>query len=219
MRSIVGHVIMAAVLFAGGEIFRRAAHIEQRLALAEEDLATLTPDAADAEYAGVEEEMAMAGRLPFLGQPLLAAVRQEHAMVAYWRGDYDRIPKESELAASDVDPNLVFLAANVSSTPDISIVTPGVIGASAPMCLGAILRMRQPGPAKRAKRRADARRTERNSCCVPSLASYRRKSSIRDATRVIRIATDILHASQQRKIRRFRIFKSKLYYHVKSSPC
>ena len=113
MRTFVGQVIVAALLLAGGEAFRRASHIEQRLALAEENLATLSPDAADAEYARVEGEMAVAGRLPFVGEPLLADVRQERAMVSYWRGDYTNVPStEADLSASDSHPDLIFLAAN-----------------------------------------------------------------------------------------------------------
>jgi hypothetical protein len=71
---------------------RRAAQIEQRLAMAEEDLATLSPDAADEEYKRVEQAMAVAGQLPVVGEPLMADLRQEHAMVAYWRGDYTGVP-------------------------------------------------------------------------------------------------------------------------------
>jgi hypothetical protein len=114
VRTILGHIIVAAILLAGGEIFRRAAHIEDSLAKAEEDLATLAPEAADTAYATVEREMAVAGRLPFIGDPLLDNVRREHAMVAYYRGDYNSVPKETDLAAPDVTPDLVFLAANAT---------------------------------------------------------------------------------------------------------
>ena len=115
MKTLVVYVIAAAVLLAAGEAVRRASHIEQQLAAAEADLATLSPDSADAEYSQVEQELSLAGRLPFVGDPLMADVRQEHAMVAYWRADYAGVPaSEADLARSDVDPDLVFLAANAS---------------------------------------------------------------------------------------------------------
>lgn len=113
MKRMLVPVIVVALLLAGGEVFRRASHIERRLAQAEEDLATLSPDAADAEYAEVEQAVAVAGRLPFIGPRLLADVRQERAMVSYWRGDYAGVPsKESDLSANEVHADLIFLAAN-----------------------------------------------------------------------------------------------------------
>src|SRR5262249_49394601 len=65
VRTLIGQLIVAALILAAGEAFRRAAHIEQQLALAEADLATLAPDAADADYGEVEQELGLAGRLPF----------------------------------------------------------------------------------------------------------------------------------------------------------
>ncbi len=114
MKTFVAQLVLAAVLLGGGEIFRRAAHIEQRLASAEEALATLALDAADAQYKEVEEDMGIAARLPIVGALLLADVRQAQAMLAYWRGDYQSVPKESDLVAEDVRPDLLFLAANAT---------------------------------------------------------------------------------------------------------
>lgn len=115
MRTLIGQLVIAALLLGAGEAFRRAAHIEQRLAHAEEELATLSPDAADADYSAVEEEIGIAARVPLVGPPLLADVRKQRAMVAYWRADYDGVPSnEADLAADETSPDLVFLAANAA---------------------------------------------------------------------------------------------------------
>jgi hypothetical protein len=106
-------MVIAALLLGAGEAFRRAAHIEDRLALAEEELATLSPDAADANYGAVEEELGIAARVPIVGPPLLADVRAHRAMVAYWSGKYAAVPSnEADLASDETGPDLVFLAAN-----------------------------------------------------------------------------------------------------------
>ncbi len=114
MKTLVARLVLAAVLIGGGEIFRRVAHIEQRLANADEDLATLALDAADAEYKGVEEEVSVASRVPIVGGLLLADVREAQATLAYWRGNYQGVPKEADLAAADINPDLLFLAANAT---------------------------------------------------------------------------------------------------------
>ena len=86
-----------------------------QLAHAEVQMATLAPDAADADYREVEAQIGLAGRLPFVGPPLLADVRKQRAMVSYWRADYASVPSnEAELAADGASPDLVFLAANAA---------------------------------------------------------------------------------------------------------
>ena len=115
MKTMAGQLIAALVLLAAGEAFRRAAHIEQRLAVAEEDLATLAPAAADAEYDEVESSMALVRGLPFVGESLMADVRQARAVAAYWRADYAALPsEEADLASNDTNPDLIFLAANAT---------------------------------------------------------------------------------------------------------
>ncbi len=114
MKTLAAQLVLAALLLGGGEVFRRAAHVEERLARADEDFATLALDAADAEYKGVEEDLSIAARVPIVGGLLLADVRQAQAMLAYWRGNYEGVPKESDLAAADVRPDLLFLSANAT---------------------------------------------------------------------------------------------------------
>lgn len=115
MRTLIGQLIIAALLLAAAVAFRRAAHIEQTLARAEVDLATLSTDAADADYGEVQEQLGLAARIPFVGPPLLADLKKERAMVSYWRADYANVPSgEAELSSEDTNPDLVFLAANAT---------------------------------------------------------------------------------------------------------
>ncbi len=115
MRTFVGYVIAALVLAGGGEAFRRASEVQARLAAAEEQLATLAPEAAEAEFSGVEASLGLAGRTPVVGPALLADVQEQRAAAAYWRGDYSALPsEETELASDDLDADVVFLAANAA---------------------------------------------------------------------------------------------------------
>src|SRR5690349_12036947 len=110
----MAQLVVAAVLLGSGEIVRRTAHIQERLATAEEDLAMLALDAADAEYAGLEEEVGLTARVPIVGPRLLADIRQAHDQLAYWRGAYRNVPREAELMAADATADRIFLAANAA---------------------------------------------------------------------------------------------------------
>jgi hypothetical protein len=114
VKTLVAKLIVAAVLLGTGEIVRRWAQIEGQIAAAEEDLAVLALDAADAGYKAIEERMQLTGRLPFIGPRLLVDIRQAHNQVAYWRGAHQNVPTESELMAPEVTAEQVFLAANAS---------------------------------------------------------------------------------------------------------
>ncbi|MBM3779157.1 MAG: hypothetical protein FJW23_13145 [Acidimicrobiia bacterium] len=115
MTSIAGHILLALLLVAAGDILRRAASVQDQLASAEASLATLLPDDAEAKYARVEEALALASRVPVLGEALLEDVRRERTLVAYWRGDYAAIPAdEAELSSPGVSDDVVFLAANAA---------------------------------------------------------------------------------------------------------
>lgn len=113
MKTTLGQVIIAVILLAAGWIVRQASRVEQQLAAAETRLATLQPEAADTEYAGVVDTLGPAADLPVLGTALVADVQEARAKIAYWRGDYASVPSdESAIADSETSPDLVFLAAN-----------------------------------------------------------------------------------------------------------
>ena len=115
MKTLAGQLILALALVLAGEAVRRASHVEAGLANAEAALATLDPAGADAEYQRVEGELALASQVPFIGEQLLSDVRQERAMVSYWRGDYAAVPSaEADLAPASINPDLVFIAGNAA---------------------------------------------------------------------------------------------------------
>lgn len=115
MKTLAGQLVIALLLAAAGLAVRQASVVETRLAAAESALATLDPDGADREYGGVQDALGLAGRLPFIGEQLLADVRQERAMVSYWRGDYAAVPSaEADLAPESVSADFVFIAGNAA---------------------------------------------------------------------------------------------------------
>ena len=115
MKTLAGQLILALALVLAGEAVRRASHVEAGLANAEAALATLDPAGADAEYQRVEGELALASQVPFIGEQLMSDVRQERAMVSYWRGDYAAVPSaEADLAPASINPDLVFIAGNAA---------------------------------------------------------------------------------------------------------
>ncbi|MGE0393723.1 MAG: hypothetical protein AB7I25_11905 [Vicinamibacterales bacterium] len=115
MKTLAGQLVLALLLAAAGLAVRQAALVETRLAAAESALATLDPDGADREYGGVQDALSLAGRLPLIGEELVADVRQERAMVSYWRGDYAAVPTaEADLAPDSVGADFVFIAGNAA---------------------------------------------------------------------------------------------------------
>ena len=123
MRKMVVRLVIAALLLAAGEAFRRAAAVEDRLAATQEQLNTVPTSVTPAAYDAVADEIAVAARVPFVGAPMLRDLRRQRALAAYWNGDYTTV---STVAASantqeptadapeDGDPELLFVAANAS---------------------------------------------------------------------------------------------------------
>jgi len=115
MKTLVGQLIVAALLAAAGVALRQAATVETRLADAETALATLDPDDADQKYGQVEDALGLAAQLPFIGEQLVADVRQERAMVAYWRGDYAAVPTaDADLAPESASADFALIAGNAA---------------------------------------------------------------------------------------------------------
>jgi hypothetical protein len=115
MKTLAGQLVLALLLAAAGLAVRQASIVETRLAAAESALATLDPDGADRAYGEVEEALGLAGQLPFIGEQLVTDVRQERAMVSYWRGDYAAVPTaEADLAPESASADFVFIAGNAA---------------------------------------------------------------------------------------------------------
>ncbi len=115
MKKMVVRIIVAALIVAAGEAIRRAATIEDRLADAQEQLTTQTATVTAAMYDEVEGALAFAGRIPLVGDSLLADVREQRAVAAYWNGDYPAVTAAAPAIDDEAgDPDLMFLAANAS---------------------------------------------------------------------------------------------------------
>jgi hypothetical protein len=116
MKRLFGRLLVAAVLLVAGDAFRRASAIEEQLAGTQERLTTLTQTVTPATFDEVEEALAPAARIPLLADPLVADVRQQRALAAYWNGDYAAVtvPAEDDEGGGDGDADLRFLAANAS---------------------------------------------------------------------------------------------------------
>jgi hypothetical protein len=128
MRKMLVRALIAIVLLAAGEAFRRAAAIEDRLAGTQERLTTLTATVTSASYTDVENELALAARIPVIGPPLLADVRVQRARAAYWNGDYATVTAAAAAPdEEDRNPELMFLAANASYRNSIRSAAPRAV--------------------------------------------------------------------------------------------
>ncbi len=115
MKTLIARLLLAVLLVTAAEAVRRASLVETTLAAAESALATLDPAEADRQYGEVEQELGLAGRLPFIGAQQVAAGREARAVVASWRGAYAAVPKaEADLAPPAVGSDLVFIAGNAA---------------------------------------------------------------------------------------------------------
>lgn len=110
MRHTFGYLLVAILLLAGGDVFRRAAAFEDTLSAAQERLTTENParaqDPEDAGRAG-----AWVASLPVVGPSIRADLRRLHALAAYWRADYAAL-QAPEAAGEPVDAVIRFIAAN-----------------------------------------------------------------------------------------------------------
>ena len=119
MRKLITRLIIAAVLLAAAEAFRRASLIEEHLADSQQRLTTLTASVTPASYDEVENELALAARIPVVGDALLDDVRHQRALAAYWNGDYATVtapaaPTAPNAEPEDPDPSLMFIQANAT---------------------------------------------------------------------------------------------------------
>jgi hypothetical protein len=114
VKTLVGQLVMALLLFTVGTVLWLAAGLNGRIADAHQKLATLGSSAA-ADYGDIEASAAFATWDPWIGRPALTDARQHRALAEYWSGKYESIAKaETDLAPTDDDPELMFLSANAA---------------------------------------------------------------------------------------------------------
>jgi hypothetical protein len=115
MRSVMGGLILAVVLFGAGAAFWSEARLTRRMADAHLRLATLHYDSDD----GIEEGASLLHRLPLAVGALGDDVDRHRTTVAYWQARYRelaaRLPTSGGNAAnSTADPEVLLVAANAS---------------------------------------------------------------------------------------------------------
>jgi hypothetical protein len=119
MKSAVGGLIVAVLLFAGGAVCWSEAKFTRQVAESHLRLATLHYDADEDVGSGAT---AMLNRLPWPTGSLTGDVERHNATVAYWLARYQSLTDRTNGSgppASD-DPGVLFVAANAqfrSSAP------------------------------------------------------------------------------------------------------
>jgi hypothetical protein len=114
MKSIIGPVVIAALLALAGAAFSAAGKTERRLADVHQQVATLQYSSAIAEDDEVDSTLQMARRIPRVGDDMANDMRAERATAEYWRSDYAALePKrDASGALTESDPQLALVSAN-----------------------------------------------------------------------------------------------------------
>ena len=114
MKSVIGPVVLAVLLFVAGAAFWIAGHTERRLAEMHQQLATLRYASAMNEGEEVDDSMGLARRLPRVGDAFASDTRNERALAQYWSSDYSELEPKRDAAGAltETDPALVFVEAN-----------------------------------------------------------------------------------------------------------
>src|SRR5262245_11175078 len=114
MKSVVGPVVVAALLALAGAAFWIAGQTERRLAEVHQQLAVLQYADAMNEGEEIDDSLGMARRLPRVGDRLANDARDERALALYWQSDYTAVePKrDSSGMITETDPQLLLVGAN-----------------------------------------------------------------------------------------------------------
>jgi hypothetical protein len=107
-----GLIVGLVVLLISGEIVRRAAVAEERLADAEQRL--LVGPGTETAGDALATAAAALDRVPILGNRLQQTVRKHRATAAYWNRDYEAARALISADEPEPDPELILLDANAS---------------------------------------------------------------------------------------------------------
>jgi len=112
MKSIIGGLVMAAVLVVAGLVVLGEARRTDRLADAHQRLATLHYDAED----DLGDAVTLASRLPVVGETTADEIGRYRATVTYWRARYEPLTAMTDATGgpAPTDPELLFVAANAA---------------------------------------------------------------------------------------------------------
>jgi len=116
MRSAVGYLVVALVLFLGGRVLFGASSLEERTAAAEQALLTLRYGDLDATYDALAAEAGDRAPIPRLSQALLSSLRAQQSTTRYWMGQYARLEPQRDAAGAlaETDPLLLELGAHAA---------------------------------------------------------------------------------------------------------
>ena len=84
MKSVVGPIVLAALLVVAGAAFWIAGHAERRIAAVHQQLVTLHYADAMNEGEELDGSMGIARRLPRVGDTLASDTRNVRAVAQYW---------------------------------------------------------------------------------------------------------------------------------------
>jgi hypothetical protein len=108
MKTMIGRLLMAAVLAVAAWLSWSESTVAARVAAAKQDIATFNYDALD----GLEATASLSDYLPGERRALGDDVRIAHATVAYWLGRYDSVAADTDDSRADAD--ILLAAANAA---------------------------------------------------------------------------------------------------------
>ena len=103
VRTALRYLVVAILLGAVSVAFLLAATLERRIALADQQMATLNLSGAERAYDEVADSLSVTGRIPWLLRGTRGEVAARRAAVRYWRGEY--APIVSDYTSAD-SPNI-----------------------------------------------------------------------------------------------------------------
>ena len=111
MKTLIGRLLIAALLLAGAAASWSEATVARRVAEAYERFATLHYDRDD----GIGETASVLDRVPLPIDTLGSDVRRHRTTVSYWRGEYGALSAPADVKdAGAADPTVMLMRANAS---------------------------------------------------------------------------------------------------------
>lgn len=112
MKSAVGQLILAALLFGAALALWSVGQVELRAANAERAFVTLRYTEAN-QFDDIAQSLDWAGRVPGAGRTLAQDARERDGVVKYWGGRISVDP-DAQTPATESDPALLLVTANAA---------------------------------------------------------------------------------------------------------
>ncbi|MEZ5294642.1 MAG: hypothetical protein R2745_26425 [Vicinamibacterales bacterium] len=116
MKSVIGYVVVALLLVAGGRVLFGASSLEDRTADAQQALLTLRYGDLETSYEALRAEASDGALLPRVSQALVSSLREQQSTTRYWMGTYGRLVPERDAAGAlaESDPVVLELGAHAA---------------------------------------------------------------------------------------------------------